>query len=694
MSLYRALLVVGGACTLAYPICAIVIVGPGHPDLLLDSLVLSPAFCLAGALAFWKQPRQRAVQRLLAIGALLAFSHTLGCLLTLALRDGQQPWYWLVNLLSTLATGLGFASWTALFAVFPNGDYERAYERVITKATMLVAGGLALLPFIAQPTQDLTVELVTPAPHMASPFFVPALAPLADAEGLIFLCPVIALALFVLRYRRAPAARRVQMRWPLCAAVLVGAAFLAQPLLGPYAPGWIGDLLFVVAVSSLPATLVIGMLRQRLFDVDVLLRRSLIYGLLWLAIAVAYAAIAALLGLAAGQRFSVQIAVFVTIFASMVFQPARRALERFADRLVFGTKLSGYDLIRRFGSTLEAAVALEDLIPTVEATVRAGMGARWVRVALPVEAVEAVEADDRRCPATIGDTTGDEPPDEPPEVVIPITYRREATGTLECGPKREGTYSDADRLLLETLARQTALAIRTVRLTADLQARLRDLDRQAHELVRSRTRLVQAQEAERRRIERDIHDGIQQQMVALMAKVELARARLQSDPAHAEVALAEVQEMVRQAHAALREFARGIHPAVLGDRGLEEAIQACVARLPIGVSIEVDPAIRGARFAPEVEGAAYFLISEGLTNMMKHAMADQAAVRLRASAGCLHIEITDNGRGFDPSATRVSGLRGLCDRMEALGGSLRVVAAPQQGTQLIGMLPIVEEANG
>ena len=261
---------------------------------------------------------------------------------------------------------------------------------------------------------------------------------------------------------------------------------------------------------------------------------------------------------------------------------------------------------------------------------------------------------------------------------------------IECGPKREGAYTSADRDLLATLARQAALAIRNVRLAADLAERVDELNAKTQELGASRARIVQAAEAERRRIERDIHDGVQQQIVAQIARLALARAQLAVDPARADSTLSELQDAIRQTHTDLRELARGIHPAILSDRGLEEAIEARVARLPIGVMIESDPSLKGVRYPPEIEGAAYFLICEGLTNVMKHAATDQARVRLCPTEDALQVEVSDTGSGFDPCRVEPAGLRGLKDRLESLGGALEVVARPGEGTRLIGSLPVGE----
>jgi signal transduction histidine kinase len=283
-------------------------------------------------------------------------------------------------------------------------------------------------------------------------------------------------------------------------------------------------------------------------------------------------------------------------------------------------------------------------------------------------------------------------PHEPatPAATTALVHGGAQIGSIECGPKLDGRLDAKDFELLATLGRQTALAIRNARLTTELTARLEEIQHQAHELAASRTRIVQAGEEERRRIERNIHDGVQQELVALLAKIRLARNHLARDPQLAERTLSEVQEHTRQVIGDLRELARGIHPPILSDRGLLEAIEAQVARLPIGVTIDSDGVGRGTRFTAEIEGGVCFFVCEGLANMLKHSAALHTTIRLSASKSMLSVAVIDNGCGFEPSAVRPTGLRGLQDRIEALGGSVSIDSHPAAGTTLLARLPVSE----
>ena len=490
------------------------------------------------------------------------------------------------------------------------------------------------------------------------------------------------LASLAVRFRRATGRQRDQLKWFLYAAALLAAVYLASlPLRGMDAVRpWVAGLV-LVAGAFVPVSVGIAILKHRLYDIDRLISRTLAFGVLWLLITFSYVSLAAALGIVAGGRLPVEIAVGCTIVATVLFQPARRGLERMADRWVFGERLGGYELLSRFGAALEGAIEPHELGSRLAAMVRQGLDVQWVRV-------------------TVQRTAGDEHVLEPigadgievyapamPALSAPLVHGEERIGAIDCGPKREGAFSPKDHELLTSLGRQAALAIRNAALADELAQRLAEIQHQAHELAASRTRLVQAEEAGRRRIERDIHDGVQQELVALLAKLRLARNQLGRSPEQAATTLADLQDDARQALEDVRELARGIHPAVLSDRGLLEAIEARVARMPIEVRIEADGLARGARLPEEIEGAAYFLVCEGLANTLKYAAAQHARVRLAATPTRVRIEVIDDGQGFDPAAVTCSGLRGLADRIEAVGGSLRVESRPGDGTCLGAELP-------
>jgi signal transduction histidine kinase len=536
-------------------------------------------------------------------------------------------------------------------------------------------------------------------PLAANPFGLQSAAELVRALGaagaaLVFGVGLAGVASIVVRFRTATGDERQQLKWVAYAGALMLVLIGVNTLLGTNSavrlhqpdPSLVllGFVLWGLTAAALPVSIGVAILKYRLYAIDRLISRTVTYGVLWLTIALAYVGLAVGLGLAASERLPLALAIVCTIIATVLFQPARRRLEQLADRWVFGERLGGYQLVARLGTTLEHALGSHEVAPRVAATVRLGLRTRWVRVCVERRTSEGTSLE------PIGaDGIGLHEPASP-ALSVPLTHADKQIGIIECGPKEEGAFQARDRELLATLGRQAALAIRNAGLAAELAERLAEIERQAHELAASRTRIVQAEEAGRRRIERDIHDGVQQELVALLAKARLARNQLARDPNLAAATLAELQGDVRQALADLRELAHGIHPPVLSDRGLLEAIEAQTARLPVPVRIDADGLGRGTRYPAEIEGAAYFLICEGLANALKHAAATRLEVRLAALPTGLRLEVADDGRGFEPARVAGSRLRGLADRVEALGGQLEIVSRPAGGTRLIALLPARE----
>jgi signal transduction histidine kinase len=212
------------------------------------------------------------------------------------------------------------------------------------------------------------------------------------------------------------------------------------------------------------------------------------------------------------------------------------------------------------------------------------------------------------------------------------------------------------------------------------------------ELAASRARLVEAADEARRRIERDLHDGAQQRLVAAALELTILERRLERDPAGARSVLERARDHLDQGLGDLRDLARGIHPAVLTERGLEAALVALVQRAPVPVELEVTIP---ERLEAGIEAAAYFVVSEALTNVAKYSEADTASVRVLSAAGSLLVTIADDGIG-GADLERGSGLRGLADRVEAVGGVLEVASPPGEGTRLSARLPakVLGSLNG
>ncbi|MGH9111112.1 MAG: GAF domain-containing sensor histidine kinase [Acidimicrobiales bacterium] len=489
---------------------------------------------------------------------------------------------------------------------------------------------------------------------------------------------VLAVASFVIRFRRGGSKQRQQLKWLLPPLGLVAAGFLGMELTGSEGTFW----LLVPGLMAMPVAIGIAILRNRLFDIDIVIRKSVVYAVLWSAVGALYLAVAALPGLVVGERVPIGAAIGLTVLATLVFQPARRAVDRAVGRMMFGERPTKFELLTRFGETVAETFDVTELAPRVADTVRQGLDLEWARVGLSV----GDGATSRTEPAGAAGVALDDP--VTPWIALPLTQGEQRLGIIECGPKREGRITDRDHEMLSSLARQAALGIHNARLAAELSARLDEIGRQAAELRASRARLVAAQDTERQRLERDLHDGVQQDVVSLLAQLGLARSQLRRDPVVVEATLAELQSRTGQMLRDLRQLAQGIHPPVLADRGLLEALEARLAHIPIGVQIHADRALRGARFHPDIEAAAYFFVCEGITNAMKHATASRVAVRVTVDGAHLAVGVEDDGGGFVPARTTGSGLTGLRDRVEAVGGEMQLLSSPGAGTRLGATLPL------
>jgi len=564
--------------------------------------------------------------------------------------------------------------------VFPDG-------RFLSRPWRLLAVGLAvicLVPMVGAPLEpELQLPLGSGTVRNPIGFADTAVAPAVRLTwSLLFSVGILAaFGSLALRYRSADGEGRRRIRW-VAAAVGLTIVVVALQLVGPHVvpslvlPDWV----FLIPLATIPVAIGVAVLRHRLFDIDLVIRRSLVYGVLWLSIVVVYGGLAAALGLAAGQRLSVQAAVLVTIIATLLFQPARSRLERLADRMAYGQRSGAYEMLRDFGARTERTLDFAEIGPRLANAARAGMGARWAQVL-----VNRGPWREEVVLASSGEVNGQ------PALAAPLIRGEEVVGRIECGPRTAGAFNERDGEILAALGRQAALAIQNAALTSELAGRLEMMDEQARELTASRARIVDAQESERQRIERDLHDGVQQQLISLVAGIRLARNRLGRDKEGADDLLKGVQDQALQAAKGLRELVRNILPPVLADAGLVRAVEATVARLPLRVTVDADDVAR-ERPPQALESAAYFVICEALANVMKHSDASEACVRIRQSNDSLLVSVADRGRGFATRDIQASGLTGLQDRVATVGGSLEVRSEPGAGTTITAILPLTHGA--
>jgi signal transduction histidine kinase len=638
----------------------------------------SAAYLLVGAYAVWRRPDHPAARWLLRWGAATAVAFGWGAVYSAVVTVGPAPaWGWLALEALHVLGWLAAAASLAFLAGFPDGRYRTRADAIIVRAVLWMLPVAVLVELLGVPTITESDFVWGAGLQAANPLALPGLAGAgAVAMWAVELVSPVALltgaVLLLVRWVRSDATVRRRIQWPLAAGLASAVLMLALGALthlGPALPDWLLNLLYLPLVFLIPAGVLVGMLWYDLFDLGVVVRRSLLYTGLWVAIAAGFAVVAAVAGVEAARRLPLGIAVATTVVAVAIAAVARHRLTRIADRIVFGGPVDAAGLMDAVaadspaGAPVGAAVALAD-------AVRVGIRARWVRVRIGDEDASSVAS---------GETLG-----SAKDAALHASLPPSATvrGDVACGPRESGRYGARDRSLLETLTRLAALSSANVQLSGELAARV-------DELEASRVRILRAEEAGRRRLERDLHDGVQQDLVALLARLGLASHRLKRDAGLAAETLAEAHEDARRALEDLQELVRGIHPTLLTDQGLVAALEARAARLPLPVMVDADAAVRGARLVPEAADAMYFALAECLTNVVKHADARTATVRLRCDGdGTLRATVRDDGRGMRSSdAARGTGLAGLRDRLEALGGSMRIRQGTPAGTEIALRLP-------
>ncbi|TME80400.1 MAG: hypothetical protein E6I47_09100 [Chloroflexi bacterium] len=494
-------------------------------------------------------------------------------------------------------------------------------------------------------------------------------------------------SLFI-RYRRAGQDERQQIRWFAFAGLGLAVVAVSGIIVGAlvyhnntvvFNP--VFDVLTPLAFTALAASLGIAVLRYHLYDIDVFLRQALVYGSLVVLISVVYFLTVVSVGSRLGlPRNDPAAGVAVGAIIALAFQPLRRRLQRLANRLVYGKRATPYEVLSQFSKRMSEMYATDEL-PTRMAQVlsegtTADSATVWLRVSHELRRAASWPAD------AVGPSTlqlqGDElPPIDGVAEAVPVRYQGELLGALTVS-KRE-PMTPTERRLLTDLAREAGLVLKNTRLTAELVQRL-------DELQASRQRLVTAQDTERRRLERNLHDGAQQNLVALKLKIALLKNLAATEPQRAQVALDELTGDANEAIETLRELARGLYPPILAQDGLLAAVEAQARRTPVPVEVAGGPL---PRYSQETEAGVYFCVLEALQNMVKHANATKATVRIEQRDGRLVFSVTDDGRGLDPERARSgSGMQNMQDRIEVLGGELQVESSPGAGTLLTGSIPV------
>jgi len=500
--------------------------------------------------------------------------------------------------------------------------------------------------------------------------------------GLLFVLPLVAalgasLVAIVVRFRGSVGEERLQLKWFATSAVLVVATFFASFFSTSSTTPPLISVLQSLAFVLLWTAIGIAVLKYRLYEIDVVISRAVVYGSLAVFITLVYAGLVIGIGSLVGNRRNPLLSAIAAALVAIAFQPVRQRAGRLANRVVYGKRATPYEVLSDFAGRIAGTYSSEDVLPRMAQIVAAGTGAEravvWLRVG---NEFRAEAASDGSPEVAVLPVEGGATPSLPPgEVGVPVTHSGELLGTISIRMPRGEALTSAGERLVSDVASQAGLVLRNVRLIEELRA--------------SRQRIVAAQDQERRKLERNLHDGAQQQLVALQVRLSLAERSAEGGCLIRD-SLVSLKAEAAEALENLRDLARGIYPPLLADQGLTAAVASQARRAAIPVELASDGI---SRYPQDHEVAVYFCVLEALQNVAKYAGATHATVRLFEPNGSLAFQVADDGTGFDTSSVSYgTGMQGMADRLSALGGELAVRSSPGAGTVVEGRLPKPDRA--
>ncbi len=618
---------------------------------------------------------------LLAIGSILelgAFS-ALYAFVGLRSHPGSLPAPDVVAALFAPWFAMLMVSVALMLLVYPTGSPPSARWRPVG-AVLIIGGflsyaGLVVVPKTVNPGYSFTLPnpLLLNAGHA---LLANALVVVAWPTAMAGISCIWAL---ISRFRHGSAELRQQVKWLglAVAGALVFFVFSIGSLIAcgcndsPAASvGFAGFSLFVVV--GIPTAIAVAVLRYRLYDIDLIIRKTVLYGLLAAFFTAVYIAIVLGVGAVLGSRGNSFLTIAAAIVIAVAFQPARDRARRLADRIVYGSRATPYEILSEFSDRVATTYSADDVLPAMAEILARGTGASsahvWLRFGHELRETASWPSNGQLPSVRISEdrpeafTTG--------EHAVEVRHQGELLGALSVETSPSDPMNPAKAKLVRDLAGQAGLVLRNVRLIEELRA--------------SRRRIVTAQDERAKALERNIHDGAQQQLVALGVQLGLAQRRASKEaPAMAEL-LNSLRTQATEALENLRDLARGIYPPLLADKGLGAALESQVRKSAVPTTLDAESL---GRYSQAVESAVYFCVLEALNNVAKYANATRASVRLHATDDALTFEVRDDGIGFRTEAAGFgTGLQGMADRLEAIDGRLEVTSAPGRGTTVSGLI--------
>jgi signal transduction histidine kinase len=618
-------------------------------------VILAVVYVTVAAVIFLRKPDDRMV--LFVSFALLTFGTATFPFTISALVMEHSAWWWPWAFLNFL----GVASFVLFLYLFPDGRFVPRWTRWV--ALVYIAWQVPRYWFPILSSGDLSSWIV----WLQAAVWAVGLGTIVYSQ--------------VYRYRRVSnAAQRQQIKW-----VVLGISAAILTYIGinvtltifapaPTSPGklatiLLGHALIYAAMLLTPLSIGVAILRYRLWDVDLIINRTLVYGALTAGVVLLYMLVVGGLGTLLQVRGNLIISLLATGLAAVLFQPLRNRLQRGANHLMYGERDEPYKVLSRLGERLESTLSPDGVLPTVCTTVKEALKLPYVAIELERDgAFETV-------------TSAGEPAQDLER--LPLVYGGETVGRLVVRPRAgDDAFTAADRRLLEDLTHQIGVAAHAVQLTDEALQLSSDLQR-------SRERLVTTREEERRRLHRDLHDGLGPTLGSLALKLDVASDLLERDPAAARTLLGGLKTQAQSAVADIRRLVYALRPPALDDLGLLGAIGETAAQYSNnGLRISVEAPGRLPPLPAAVEVAAYRIVQEALTNVVRHAEASECVIRLALDEAdrTLSLEIRDDGCGL-PERGRGVGVASMRERAAELGGECVVESFSAGGTRVRASLP-------
>jgi signal transduction histidine kinase len=595
---------------------------------------------------------------------------------------GTEYAAWVVNLGPALiAMGIPM-----LFLLFPTGSPPNRRWRwvgwVWLAGVTLSAVWLMFRPGEIYGERDLY--------HFDNPFGFSFIEPLRflffDVGSIcIVVAAVASIVSLVVRFRRARGEERQQIKWLMLVGIASLILFLSMMVVSAIEPetdSGTADVLWsisvVVLLAGIPAATALAIFRYRLYDVDVVISKTIVYTGLALFITAAYIAIVVGIGALLGSgRSDTTLQIVATAAVAVAFQPVRQQIQHIANRLVYGKRATPYEVMASFGHRMAEVPSVDDVLPDTAETAARGVGATAARVTL-----ELGDGSERSVTWPPGERV------EEPTLALPVGHAGERIGEIAIVKPASEPLRPAERALLEDLAGNAGPALHNVLLASDLEAKASELAAQNEEIERSRERLVTARDAQRRRLERELRDGVGTELADIRDEIGWDADRVAAEPEVVERSLDDLGSRANTALEELREVARGIFPPLLIDQGLAAALDALCRKSGPDTHLSVDPSTTSTRFDPAAENAVYFCCVQAVQNAQRHAPGATITIELSADGDGLVFVVRDDGPGFDPAAMNArEGMQIMTDRVAALGGTLTLESAPGAGTNVTGRVP-------